>query len=191
MQILPPSLLDFWILNAVGAAWGRGAFRLPVTVPGVDEEPISEAPHKAVVGVDGSDDGMAALRRAKILGAAMHAELYVVHVKHQPYWWSFADVAPISAETEFRHVLDGIAAQVETAVKAEMSSYPERWSFQVRSGNPAEELLAVSDEVGAIAVVVGARGHRPMSPYLLGSVSTALLHRAPVSVLVVRGPEPG
>jgi nucleotide-binding universal stress UspA family protein len=153
-------------------------------------ESISETPHKAVVGVDGSDDSMAALRRAKILGAAMRAELYVVHVKHEPYWWSFAEMAPVGAEAQFRQILDGIAAQVETAVKAEMSTYPERWSFQVRSGNPAEEVLAASNEVAAITLVVGARGHRPMSPYLLGSVSTALLHKAPVSVLVVRGPEP-
>jgi nucleotide-binding universal stress UspA family protein len=79
---------------------------------------------------------------------------------------------------------------VETAVKAEMSTYPERWSFQVRTGPPAEELLAASDEIGAIAIAVGARGHRPMSPYLLGSVSSTLLHRAPVSVLIVRGPDP-
>ena len=151
---------------------------------------MSEAKNKTVVGVDGSDDGMAALRRAMRIAAAMHSELHVVHVRHEPYWWSFAEMAPVGAEAQFRQILDGIAAQVETSVKAEMSSYPERWSFQVRTGNPAEELLAVSDEIGAVAIAVGARGHRPLSPYLLGSVSTALLHRAGVSVLVVRGSEP-
>ena len=96
----------------------------------------------------------------------------------------------MGAEAQFRQILDGIAAQVEAAVKAEMSAFRERWTFQVRSGNPAEELLAVSDEVGAIAIAVGAQGHRPLSPYLLGSVSTALLDGAGVSVLVVRGSEP-
>jgi nucleotide-binding universal stress UspA family protein len=156
----------------------------------VTEETALETSQKTVVGVDGSDDGMAALRRAKRICAAMHAELHVVHVRHEPYWWSFAEMAPVGAEAQFREILDGIAAQVETAVKAELSSYPERWTFQVRSGNPAEELLAVSDEIGAVAIAVGARGHRPLSPYLLGSVSTALLHRAGVSVLVVRGSEP-
>ncbi len=157
----------------------------------MDEEKASQARHKTVVGVDGSDDGMAALRRAKRITAAMHAELHVVHVRHEPYWWSFAEMAPVGAESQFRQILNDIAAQVETAVKAEMSTYPQRWSFQVRTGNPGEELLAASDEIGAIAIAVGARGHRPMSPYLLGSVSSTLLHRAPVSVLIVRGPDPG
>jgi nucleotide-binding universal stress UspA family protein len=162
-----------------------------VTVRVVAEEAaVSESPNKTVVGVDGSDDGMAALRRAKRICAAMHAEIHVVHVRHEPYWWSFAEMAPIGAEAQFRQILDGIAAQVEAAVRAEMTDYPEHWTFQVRSGNPAEELLAVSDEIGAVAIAVGARGHRPLSPYLLGSVSTALLHRAGVSVLVVRGSEP-
>jgi nucleotide-binding universal stress UspA family protein len=154
----------------------------------VAEEAVTA--HKTVVGVDGSEDGMAALRRAKTIGAAMHAELHVVHVKHEPYWWSFAEIGPAGAESQFRQVLDSIAAQVETEVKAEMSDYPGRWFFQVRRGNPADELLAVSDAIGAVAVAVGARGHRPLSPYLLGSVATALLHRAPVSVLVVRGSDP-
>ena len=156
----------------------------------MDQDRGSGASDKTVVGVDGSDDGMAALRRAKRVAAAMHAELHVVHVKHEPYWWSFAELAPVGAESQFHEILNGIAAQVETAVKAEMSDFPERWSFQVRTGVPAEELLAASNELGAIAIAVGARGHRPMSPYLLGSVATGLLHKAPISVLVVRGPDP-
>jgi nucleotide-binding universal stress UspA family protein len=156
----------------------------------VAEGAVAGAPHRAVVGVDGSGDGMAALRRARRIGAAMHGELYVVHVRHEPYWWSVAGVPPLGSDAEFRRVLESTATQVETAVKAEMSGYPERWSFQVRDGNPAEQLLAVSDEVGAVVIAVGARGHRPLSPYLLGSVSVALLHRAPVSVLIVRGPDP-
>jgi nucleotide-binding universal stress UspA family protein len=63
----------------------------------MDQEPGSDASYKTVVGVDGSDDGMAALRRAKRIGAAMHSELHVVHVRHEPYWWSFADLAPLGA----------------------------------------------------------------------------------------------
>ena len=48
------------------------------------DETVSEAKNKTVVGVDGSDDGMAALRRAMRIAAAMHSELHVVHVRHEP-----------------------------------------------------------------------------------------------------------
>jgi nucleotide-binding universal stress UspA family protein len=156
----------------------------------MDEQTVSGTQNKAVVGVDGSDDSMAALRRAKILGSAMHAELHVVHVRHAPYWWSIGTTASAYAVAQSRQALDELAAEVEAAVKKELSTYEGRWFYQVREGNPADELLAVSDEIEAVAVIVGARGHRPGSPYLLGSVSTALLHRAPISVLIVRGPGP-
>jgi nucleotide-binding universal stress UspA family protein len=156
----------------------------------MSEETEAAAPNKAIVGVDGSDDSMAALRRAKVIGSAMHAELFVVHVRHEPYWWSLANITPAGADAELRQILNDLATQVETAVKKEMSTYQGHWSYQARDGNPAEQLLAVSDEIGAVAITVGARGHRPLSPYLLGSVSTTLLHRAPVSVLIVRGPDP-
>jgi hypothetical protein len=42
-----------------------------------------------------SGDGMAALRRAGRIGAAMHGELCIVPVRHQPYWRSVAEVPPI------------------------------------------------------------------------------------------------
>ena len=154
------------------------------------EETEAPASHKTIVGVDGSGDSMAALQRAKVIGSAMHAELCIVHVRHEPYWWSLANITPAGADAQFRQIVNDLAAEVETAVKKEMSTYHGRWSYQARDGNPAEQLLAVSDEIGAVAITVGARGHRPLSPYLLGSVSTTLLHRAPVSVLVVRGPDP-
>jgi hypothetical protein len=45
---------------------------------------------------------------------------------------------------------------VETAVKKEMNTYQGRWTYQARDGNPAEQPLAVSDEIGAVAITVGA-----------------------------------
>jgi nucleotide-binding universal stress UspA family protein len=156
----------------------------------MDEQTAPGTPNKAVVGVDGSDDSMAALRRAKVIGSAMSAELHVVHVRHAPYWWSLGTTASTYAGAQFRQALDEIGAEVEAAVKKELSTYQGRWFYQVREGNPADELLAVSDEIGAVVITVGARGHRPGSPHLLGSVSAGLLHRAPISLLVVRGPNP-
>lgn len=50
-------------------------------------------------------------------------------------------------------------------------------------GAPSEQLIRLSD--GAQLVVVGARGHDRLSPMFLGSVATAVTHRARCPVVVV------
>lgn len=56
----------------------------------------------------------------------------------------------------------------------------------VRLGRPLDEIDLVAREVGADVVLVGARGHSGLATLLLGSLSQALLHRVPCSVLVGR-----
>jgi nucleotide-binding universal stress UspA family protein len=61
---------------------------------------------------------------------------------------------------------------------------------------PASRILAVSvvtlaEESGADLIVVGARGLSAVKGWLLGSVSTAVVHHAPCPVLVVKGRSPG
>ena len=56
----------------------------------------------------------------------------------------------------------------------------------LRSGTPAEEIVAVARERGADCVVIGTRGHTGLARLILGSVARNVLHHAPCSVLVVR-----
>lgn len=53
-------------------------------------------------------------------------------------------------------------------------------------GDPGQILVEHAGEVGADLIVVGTRDHGPVGRTLLGSVSTAVVHRAPCDVLVVR-----
>jgi nucleotide-binding universal stress UspA family protein len=65
-----------------------------------------------------------------------------------------------------------------------------RWrdvQTRVRAGDPREEITRAAEEWGADLVVVGARGLGAVKGFLLGSVSSAIAHRAPCSVLVVKG----
>ena len=60
-------------------------------------------------------------------------------------------------------------------------------TFQIREGDPADEICAAAEECAAGMIVIGAHGWGPLHRVLFGSVSTRVLHEAPCGVLVVRG----
>lgn len=53
-------------------------------------------------------------------------------------------------------------------------------------GEPGRQICLVAKEWNADLIVVGRRGHRGFSEWLLGSVSNYVIHHAPCSVLVVQ-----
>ena len=53
-------------------------------------------------------------------------------------------------------------------------------------GNPAKEIVEFAMNLGVDLIVAGTRGRSPERELYLGSVSSALTHRAPCSVLIVR-----
>jgi nucleotide-binding universal stress UspA family protein len=59
---------------------------------------------------------------------------------------------------------------------------------RVVAGIPADAILVVADELAADLIVVGSRGAGPIGRALMGSVSTALVHRSRRPVLVVHAP---
>jgi nucleotide-binding universal stress UspA family protein len=53
-------------------------------------------------------------------------------------------------------------------------------------GNPAQEIVEFAMNLGVGLIVTGTRGRSLARELYLGSVSNALVHRAPCSVLIVR-----
>jgi nucleotide-binding universal stress UspA family protein len=53
-------------------------------------------------------------------------------------------------------------------------------------GHPAEEIVEFATNLDVDLVVAGTRGRSAEREIYLGSVSSALAHRAPCSVLIVR-----
>jgi len=56
----------------------------------------------------------------------------------------------------------------------------------VRDGDPAEEIQAYADEVGADLIATGTRGRHGEHAFLLGSVAEEIVRSAPMPVLSVR-----
>jgi nucleotide-binding universal stress UspA family protein len=53
-------------------------------------------------------------------------------------------------------------------------------------GNPAKEIVEFAMNLDVDLVVAGTRGRSPAQELYLGSISSALVHRSPCSVLIVR-----
>lgn len=134
-------------------------------------------PQRVVVGVDGSDISRIALRRAALEAAAHGARLEVVHA------WSFLDQPGPHFDPHYGEpvVRERIGRFVDETLGADRSVETD-----VRIINDHAASALVEASVGALVVVVGARGLRGFKGALLGSVSQHVVHHASCPVLVVR-----
>jgi nucleotide-binding universal stress UspA family protein len=137
-----------------------------------------------VVGVDGSEESVAALRWAAAYAKAAGATVQALIA------WPFPDVAgeapvghappPVRHETEQR-----TSATLDQAGR-QVCPDPAAAGVQTRVvyGHPAQELVEASKE--ASLLVVGSRGHGAFAGMLLGSVSMHCVTGAFCPVTVVR-----
>lgn len=133
-----------------------------------------------VVGVDGSDESIAALRSARRLANMLDAPLEILWGWQLPplAYAGYPAVVDWSPSDDARRALDRLVGE-------EFGAEPPEWlRASVMAGSPAKILLDASQH--ARLLVVGGRGHGGFTGLLLGSVSEACARHAQCSVLVVR-----
>ncbi|MFF9013355.1 universal stress protein [Streptomyces sp. NPDC014870] len=137
---------------------------------------------RIVVGVDGSEPSLKALRWAAGQAALTGDELQVVSSWEYPASWAtlMPGVPPeFDPERLAKEILDqSLAEALAPAVAATVTR-------TVVGGNPAQALL--DQAPGASLLVVGDRGYAGFKAAVLGSVSTHVTQHAPCPVVVVRG----
>ncbi len=143
---------------------------------------------EVVVGVDGSEPSLAALRWAHFIAEATGSTLDVVAVWEPTTAFGLvgegwgALPTDWDPETITREMLD-------LALKSVFGDdLPVGCESRVVSGNTAQVLLELSAR--AQMLVVGSRGHGGFASLLLGSVSSACSEHATGPVLVVHGDTP-
>ncbi|WP_432524172.1 universal stress protein [Kineococcus sp. SYSU DK006] len=142
------------------------------------------APRRYVVAHDGGERGADALALGAVLAGSLAAELEVVLVVRtddpfgQPYP-PVGDVSGLVAEQGTRR-LEADLARLPAGVVA-------RAHVRTAASVP-EGLLEAVAQLGAAAVVVGADGG--VNPFGVGPVARALLHSAPVPVVLTAGAPP-
>lgn len=133
-----------------------------------------------VVGVDGSEESLEALRWAARAARLAGGSLRAVAVWDYPtsLGWEPPYPTDFDPEGDARAALDRSVAEV----LGERPDVPV--DKVVREGHPAPVLE--EEAKGAELLVVGSRGHGGFSGLLLGSVSAHCVHHAPTTVVVVR-----
>jgi nucleotide-binding universal stress UspA family protein len=133
-----------------------------------------------IVGVDGTDGGDRALVTAAELAAAAGCGL-VVHVSHVPTPVTISGAGAAA----FAATADEVADTCHMACEVTLAGTGVPWSFEIRRGHPATELLRAAADHDAAAIIVGRHGHHRLARLVLGSVTDRLVHDADRPVLVV------
>jgi nucleotide-binding universal stress UspA family protein len=138
--------------------------------------------HTIVVGVDGSEPSIRALKfAASLVGDIRDGKLVVAHARYVPSLWAPAHVP----EAEFSDLLDEAERFVRETAGRVLDKRDVRWSIESREGEPSQVLRDIAHESNARFVVIGRSGWSTVQELLLGSVSNRLVHRADVNVLLV------
>ncbi len=132
-----------------------------------------------VVGVDGSEASLEALRYAVQQAGLVHGTVTVVAAWQYPmsYGWT---VVPSGFDVEA-----DTRAMAEDAVRRTAGDQPSvPVDISVVEGHPAATLLQAAQD--ADLLVVGSRGHGAFAGMLLGSVSSYCAQHAPCPIVIVR-----
>lgn len=133
---------------------------------------------RIVVGVDGSESSLDALRRAMVI-----AERFGCSVEAIAVWQISSVVSPYFPAQQWSPEDDARDMLQEAAGIVFGSTLPMRFHASVRHGSPARVLIDASR--GADLLVVGSRGHGGVVGLLLGSVSAACAEHAHCPVLIM------
>jgi len=134
---------------------------------------------KVLIAYDGSEGAKRALQTAVELFRKREVVVTVVGVAEGMPLYGFAGTLPSPEQQEERQ------RQLEEAEKT-LAEHGIASTLAKRSGDPATAILDEAQTEGADVIVMGTRGLSGPERWLLGSVSTKVLHHAPCSVLVAR-----
>ncbi len=144
--------------------------------------PLKQHISKILAPVDGSENAHRALSVAIAFAQSSGAELILLEI---------AEILPSIASFPYSPV-----AYVSHLEKLKENSpeerYPElaksdlTWKRRVEQGAVADIICRVAEEEGCNLIVLGSRGLSAIERFLLGSVSSRVIHHAHCSVIVIR-----
>lgn len=140
-------------------------------------------PTRVLLATDGSSDAALATQSAIELCEKTGSELHVVHVgEYLPTFYAYTEEEPAELRHSAQRLLDEEVERIRAAGGRVAGAH-------LRLGRPAEQIVNLSEELGAGVVVVGSRGLGALRRAVLGSVSESVVRHAHCPVFVVRRDE--
>ena len=148
---------------------------------------MSIFPTKILLATDGSKEARLAAQAAAELSKDTGSEVHVTYVLPSPrelrghHLYSREVMSSVleQAEGEARSFLEEQAKQVGESGGNVAETH-------LRAGEPDKEIVKLSEELGAGAIVIGSRGLGALKRALMGSVSESVVRHAHCPVFVVR-----
>jgi nucleotide-binding universal stress UspA family protein len=152
---------------------------------------MSIFPTKILVATDGSREATLATHSAAQLAHETYSELHIIYVRPRsvplhPGHFLGPEVAEQRLQRE-QELLEQKAQRIlDVQVKEIGAAGGSVAQTHLGIGKPAEEIVALGEELGAGLIVVGSRGRGGLRRALIGSVSDSVVRHAYCPVLVVR-----
>jgi nucleotide-binding universal stress UspA family protein len=138
---------------------------------------------RILIATDGSGSGFNALEHGFSIASDAGAAVTVLYVSRPP--------SGFLGEPYYQDVISEEARQargVVSSAKHHAEAFDLEVDYEVREGDPVEEILELARARDVDLIVLGSRGLGAVSSLVLGSVSTAILHHADRPVLVTKTP---
>ena len=139
---------------------------------------------KILVAIDGSDHAEKAFRNAMALAQKFDSKVVIVHVTSPPR--AGADMGHFPVQEAIKLAFE----EAESLISKFSSIAQQEFGLMVETvaakGSPADEILKTAVSINADLIVMGSRGLTGFKELVLGSVSSAVVHRAKIPVLTVK-----
>lgn len=139
---------------------------------------------KIIVGVDGSEASLEALRQARNLAHSLNARVEAIGCWENPHMYDGYVLMGIEG---FRESAEKVVTQAVKTVFG--SEVPPHVTINLIHGDPKSALVEASRNANFL--VVGRRGHGKLGKLLIGSVSASCIAHSKCPVLVVHSQDDG
>lgn len=143
-------------------------------------------PSSIVIAFDFSGPSKRAAEVARAIHGVFHGPLHIVHT-YLDVWGEYTDRGAVVGEAaekrrEALHL--GLGEMLRTEAKELFSIDVQTIQTHLATGDPAEGILRVAEDVGATLICAGTTGKSGIERLLIGSVARRLLHDSKVPLLL-------